>query len=71
MPYLNDLLFVMIGTAAITALFMAIVLQGRTTHQTPQIYYSPPQMDTEQQGTGCMPLVVLIGVVIAALALVN
>lgn len=71
MEYLNDLLFVMIGTAVITALFMAILLRGRPTYQPPEFYYAPPRMAMEQQGTGCLPLIVLMGVIIAALTLAN
>lgn len=64
----NDLIFIIVGTAAITA-FLAASLAGRTSRPEPQVIYVQTAAPQAEGGIGCLPTVIVIGLIILVLAL--
>lgn len=61
-------LVLVVGTAAITALVMSLMLARPDRPATPTVVYVPvPPAPPADTGAGCLPLVILALVVIGAL----
>ncbi|MFQ3662734.1 MAG: hypothetical protein SNJ69_10110 [Chloroflexaceae bacterium] len=64
----SDLLFVVVGTAVITAFIIAAVLQSITPHRTAEVIHVLPLHPSEDSGSGCL-FILLIGFLLAILIL--
>lgn len=63
MNTINDLLFVIFGTAAITAFVVAVFINRSSPRREPPVIYVNVPSETASSGTGCLPLAVLMAVI--------
>lgn len=59
----TDLLFVIMGTAAITA-FIVAVLMRNVTNPPREVIYLPPTQPSEDAGSGCLAILILLGLLV-------
>ncbi len=62
----SDLLFVIIGTAIITAFIIAALLQSMGHHRAPGVIYVTPPYQSEDGGSGC-GVIILLALLLAIL----
>ncbi|HMQ32749.1 MAG TPA: hypothetical protein PKD53_18600 [Chloroflexaceae bacterium] len=67
MSTIADLLFVIIGTASITAFVVAAFVSRLAPRREPQVVYVSVPQEPAASGTGCLPLLILIGAVLGVL----
>ncbi|MCS6880994.1 MAG: hypothetical protein RMK84_02100 [Oscillochloridaceae bacterium] len=59
----TDLLFVIVGTALITALIVAVLIRNVTSYPREVIYVSPTQ-PSDDAGSGCLAILILLGLMV-------
>lgn len=65
----SELLFVIVGTAVITAFIVAILLRNVTHYRAPDVIYVPSPHQSEDTGSGCLAILILLGLLLAVLFL--
>ncbi|MCX7790625.1 MAG: hypothetical protein N2378_08295 [Chloroflexaceae bacterium] len=58
----TDMLFVIVGTAVITAFIVAVLMRNVTSYRPPDVIYVPPQ--SEDAGSGCLAILILLGMLV-------
>lgn len=67
MNTLNDLVFVIIGTAAITTFIVATLTGRLMRRREPQVIYVQMEPIRDECGFGCLPLLMAIGAILAVM----
>ncbi|MFV9505492.1 MAG: hypothetical protein AB4911_13130 [Oscillochloridaceae bacterium umkhey_bin13] len=64
-------MFTMIVVGLVTAVLLAVVARWlvRTPEPPPVIYLQVVSIEPQPQGNGCLPIIILIGVILFALTL--
>ncbi len=65
----SDLLFVIVGTAAITAFIVAALLRSVMPHRAPEVIYVHSPQSSEDTGSGCLSILILLGLLLGILIL--